>query len=396
MQFALKSNQTYTTSMFVSYYFLQYFGFGALYPFLTVYLTKQGLSGSQLGILISIPPVIMIFAQPFWGILADYTKKTKLILFFTILCSAIIGYVLHLIDHYVMLIVGIGLLSFFQSSMIPLTDSITVSYVQKVKYDYGFFRLWGSVGFAVSVFIVGRISESYGLTVIFYTYSLTLFVCALLTYQFPIEGDNAKINLKDGVSELIKIPKFTLFLLATFLVYGPVFSNGSYFGLFITNQGGTLAGVGTAFLIAAGSEAPIMKMANQWIRKVGVLKILLISSAIALLRWTFYYFEPPLYLVYFSTIAQGFANGLGIPAALQYVTEIVPSKMRITAISLYTTVGAGVGSWFCIFVGGFILEKYTVSSVYGFFSLLGFLGCILIFMINLLEKNKRVAIRDRL
>nr|WP_263323346.1 MFS transporter [Neobacillus sp. Marseille-Q6967] len=388
----LNRSQTYITTMFVLYYFLQYFGFGALYPFLTVYLTELGLSGSQLGFIISIPPVVMIFAQPFWGILADYTKKPQLILFLTILCAVTVGYLLNLIDHYAALLVGIGLLSFFQSSMIPLTDSITLSYVQKVKYDYGFIRLWGSVGFAVSVFIVGRVSENFGLTIIFYIYSTILLIAALLTFQFPKEGETAKVNLKEGISELVKIPKFTLFLLATFLIYGPVFSNNSYFGLFITNIGGTLAGVGIAFLIAAGSEAPIMKFANGWIRRVGVLKILLISSFIALLRWTFYYFEPPLFFVYFSTIAQGLANGLGIPAALQYVTDIVPPKVRITAISLYTTVGAGLGSWFCIFVGGFILEKYNIAAVYGFFCMLGFLGCTLVCCIYLLGKKKKISI----
>lgn len=396
MQLALKKNDNYIKSMFVLYYFLQFFGFGALYPFLTIYLTGLGVTGSQLGILISIPPVIMIFAQPFWGILADNTKKPQLILFITILCSAVIGYILHLVDSYAALLLVIGLLSFFQSSMIPLTDSITLSYVQKVKSSYGFFRLWGSVGFAISVFIVGKFSEVFGLTIIFSVYAIVLFLAALLTLQFPRESEITKVKFKEGISELIKIPKFTLFLLATFLVFGPIYSNASYFGLFITNIGGTLAGVGLAFLMAAGSEAPIMKFANVWIKKAGVLKIFLISSSIALLRWILYYFEPPLFFVYLSTIAQGFASGLGIPAALQYVIDIVPAKVRITAISLYTTVGTGLGSWFCIFVGGFILEKYNVAAVYGFFSLLSILGCTLVFWINILEKSKKVNVLQKL
>ncbi|MDF0726481.1 MFS transporter [Cytobacillus sp. S13-E01] len=101
------------------------------------------------------------------------------------------------------------------------------------------------------------------------------------------------------------------------------------------------------------------------------------------------FFEPSLYLVFATIIAQGFSVGLFIPAALQYVRDISPSSVRVTAVSLYSAVGNGLGSWFSTFVGGMILDAYDINHVYLFYSLLTFSGLLLLIVIMLIDRKKR-------
>ncbi|MFC3883279.1 MFS transporter [Bacillus songklensis] len=388
MQLALNKEKGYTKAVFVLFYFLVFFGIGGLFPLLSVYLSDVvGLSGAEVGTIMSISPVVMIFIQPLWGMIADYTQKPRLVLTLTLMGTGMVGYFFSFIEQYAAFLVIAALLAFFQSSIIPISDSIALNYVQKANGNYGAIRLWGAIGFAVSVLVVGRLAETFGLKIIFYVFAVVLFLAALFAWQLPKESQTLKVNLREDVSRLVKMPKFMLFLLATFLIFGPIYANNFYFSLYITGLGGTLTGVGLAFLFAAGSEAPFMKFASSWIQKLGILHILLLSSFIALVRWTLYFFEPSLTIVYATTILQGFSTGLFIPAALQYVRDLAPTNVRATAVSLYAAMGNGLGSWFCTFLGGLMLEKYTVSTVYGFFSVLTLVGCALTFFIKNLEKG---------
>jgi PPP family 3-phenylpropionic acid transporter len=388
MQIALNKEKSFVKTVFICFYFLIFFGIGGLFPLLSIYLTEViGLSGAKVGVIMSVSPVIMIFIQPLWGMIADYTQKPRLVLTMTLIGTAIAGYFFSFVEHYGALIVMAALLAFFQSSIIPISDSITLNYVQKVNGNYGSIRLWGAIGFAISVLLVGRLAEAFGLQVIFYVFAIVLLLAAMFAWQLPRESQTMKVNLREGMATLLKMPKFMLFLMVTFLIFGPIFANNFYFSLYIADMGGTLTGIGIAFLLAAGSEAPFMKFAGSWIQRTSALHILLLSSVMALVRWVLYFLEPPLFMVYGTTILQGFSIGLFIPAALQHVRDLAPAHVRATAVSLYAAVGNGIGTWFCTFCGGLILENYSISSVYGFFGFLTLSGCILLFFIAKMEKR---------
>ncbi|GMB09846.1 MFS transporter [Thermolongibacillus altinsuensis] len=364
--------------VFQAFYFLMFFSFGSLFPLLSVYLKEVvGLSGTEIGMIMSISPIVMIFIQPLWGMVSDYTQKPVLILSISLIGTALFGLLYSFAHSYVPLLVIAALLAVMQSGIVPLSDSITLHYVQKANENYGSIRLWGAIGFAVAVPIAGQLAEWFQLRFIFYLFFLLLLVSSLLAWKLPKEQSNTKANIRQGIRELARIPSFLLFLFTTFLVFGPIYANNFYFGVLITDLGGTLAGVGFAFLLAAGSEAPFMKFADSIIRRYGMMNVLLIASILACLRWLLYFFEPPLSVVYATTIVQGASVGLFIPAALQYVRDLTPEHVRTTAVSLYSTVGNGLGSWFCTFVGGYIFEHFSIEHVYLFFAVLTLAGIII-------------------
>ncbi|MBM7606124.1 PPP family 3-phenylpropionic acid transporter [Metabacillus crassostreae] len=356
---------------FYLYYFFIFFGFGSLFPLLSVYLNDViGLTGSQIGTIMSLSPVIMILVQPLWGVLSDMTQRPTYLLTIALIFTAIFGLVYSYVANYSWIIIIAILLAITQSALIPLSDSIAMNYVQKTKAQYGSIRLWGAVGFAVSVLIVGWISDLTNLSIIFYGFSITLVIACVFAWRLPKENQSMKISIKDGLKELSNVPRYFIFLFVTFLVLGPILANNIYFGILISEVGGGLTGIGIAFLLAAGSEAPFMKVAGRMIAKMGIIKIIILATIVSALRWFLYFIEPPLYVIYLSTIAQGFSVGLFIPAAIQYVRDLAPKKVGATAISLYSAIGNGLGNWFCTFVGGLIMEAYTVMHVYLFFGCL--------------------------
>lgn len=364
------------------YFFFVYFGLGGLFPLLTVYLQDDiQLSGAQIGVITSIGPVVMILVQPLWGMLSDYTKQPKIILTICSVGAGLSGLTYVFAEEYLLFVMIASLVAIFQSAVIPLSDSIAMNYVKRHGGDYGKIRMWGAVGFAIAVWVMGNLSDIFGLQVIFYGFAAVLFTSAFFSSGMPNEQTTLKVDVRGGMKKLLKVDGFVLFLLITFLVYGPIMANNFYFGILIQFVGGTLAGVGFAFLLAAGSEVPFMRWAGAWIQKRGILIVLFAAAFISGLRWLFYALGPDPVWIYVTTIMQGFSIGLFVPAALQYVTDIAPDEVKATAVAIYAAVGNGVGAFFFSMSAGLLIDFHSILAVYLFYGGMTMLGAFLLFIL---------------
>ncbi|MBU8878374.1 MFS transporter [Bacillus sp. FJAT-29790] len=378
------------------FYLFTFFGVGSLYPLLSVYLSEvENLNGYQIGTIMSISPIMMIFFQPLWGMISDKTNSPIRILTINTFIAGFFGLGYMAFSGYYWIFLVAVSIAMFQSAIIPISDSVSLKYTSKVNANYGNIRLFGSLGFGLAVFLMGRLSE-HNPKVIFLSFFLSFLLASLMAKKMPTEKNPSKKNLFAGVKELLSLKKFLLFLALTFLIFGPNLANNAYFGLFIENSGGTYAGIGVAFLIAVLSEIPFMKAAGSWIHRFGLLQIATIAGAASLFRWLLYFTEPSLWLIYTTAVIQGFSIGLFIPASLQYLRKITPVHIAATAITLYSAIGNGLGNWFCTFVGGMIYEEFSIYFVYLFFSLLTFIGILLNLWLLKMEKGsvvKRLAAR---
>lgn len=378
------------------FYLLAFFGFGSLYPLLSVYLSEvEKLNGYQIGTIMSISPIIMIFFQPLWGMAADKTNAPIRILTLTTMIAAIsaLGF-LTFSGYYWVFFVAVCV-AFFQSAIIPISDSMSIKYTSKVKINYGNIRLFGSLGFGVAVFLMGRLSEI-NPKVIFVAFFLSLLIASSFALKMPSEKGSGNRNLLGGVKEIMTHKKFLIFLGITFLIFGPNLGNNNYFGLFIEHRGGTYTGIGIAFLIAVLSEIPFMRVAGHWIHRLGLLQVTVIAGAVSIARWLLYFTEPSLWIIYSTAVLQGFSIGLFIPAGLQYIKEITPGHITVTGITLYSAIGNGLGNWFCTFLGGIIYEEFNVYTLYLFYGFLSFIGLLLcLWLINEEKKNANVAVAKR-
>ncbi|MGG3943922.1 MFS transporter [Peribacillus psychrosaccharolyticus] len=377
---------------FKGFYLFSFFAVGSLTPLLSVYLSEvEKMNGYQIGTIMSAGPIAMMIMQPIWGMVCDWSGKPAKILSLTTLLAGVLALGYLFIHDYQWLVIIAIILAVFQSAIIPVSDGISLQYATRVKANYGNLRLYGSLGFALAVFIMGRLAETtIGLSIIFYSFFITLVISAYLALRLPEEPQSmAKPNLIFGVKELLSIKRFLVFLTITFLIFGPNLANNVYYGLFIEDRGGTYTGIGIAFLLAVLSEIPFMRAAGSWVKKIGLLPIVLIAAFSSLLRWALYYFEPSLNLVYFTSVMQGLSIGLFVPAGLQYLRKIVPVHIMVTAITFYSAIGNGLGNWFSTFTAGIIMEKADIYTVYLFFAVLSLFGVILtLWLIWLERKNK--------
>lgn len=375
-----------------SFYFFFFFGIGALYTLLPLYMKQFAISGTQLGTIMAIGPVISILFQPVWGMVCDRFHAEHKVLRGTLIGAALIALAFPWIHGFIAFLLLFGGIQFFQSAILPITDSIALSYVLKRGGDYGHIRLFGAVGFAVAVWLAGNLAEREGLVVIFYMYALSFFLCFLFVRQFPETVREKSGSVWSGMGKLIRLPKYVIFLGATFLIFGPINGNNYYFSLLYLKIGGTLAGVGTAFLLFAGSEAPIMKVTGRLVRRFGILPVLLVSGLISALRWGWYGTGPTAFWVLALFFIQGISVGLFLPAAAIFIRRHAPQEVQVTAQGIYSSFGNGLGTMAASFMGGVLYERQGIFSTYLYFSLSSVIGSALLLILILLPtQNKEIS-----
>ncbi|EJL38928.1 MULTISPECIES: MFS transporter [Brevibacillus] len=366
-------------------YLFVYYGFGAFSPLITQYYNSISLTGTQIGLISAVAPIVSIVAQPMWGLFCDRFQIRKTVLILTLVASGLAGLFFVGVSSFAFVFLLYLILSFFQSAVIPISDSLALGYAKKNGLQFGDIRLWGAVGFALAAFVTGLLVEQWGPSVLFYSYCLALLIAMLFLLRVPDESEETsrfRVGMLAGMRDLLRLPRYLLFLLASFCVLGAVNANNIWFSLFYQEIGGTVAGVGLAFLLFAGSEAPFMKLAGVFVRRWGLELTLLLAAVCGAARWLWYSSAPSTTFVIAMFFIQGISVGFYLATAAQFVRENTPPSLQVTALAIFFSVGGGLGTMLCNLVAGWIKDSYSTLGIYLFFGIITVIGIIPLVLIT--------------
>ena len=105
-----------------AFYLFFYAAGAALIPFLPVYYEDLGLSGSQIGLLTGLPPLVMLFGASLWSALADATQRHRAIMALGILGAVASTLMLSQAQAFLWLPPLIIAQAFFAAPIVPLAD----------------------------------------------------------------------------------------------------------------------------------------------------------------------------------------------------------------------------------------------------------------------------------
>src|SRR5215216_488303 len=151
-------------------YCFYYMALGAYIPFINLYYERLGLSGVQIGTLAALPVLITATITFLWAAIADAFRLHRIILQMAFLLAAFVVYLLSQAKHFVALIPWVFAYAIVTSPINPLLDSNALEVAKEHERSYGRLRVWGSVGWAVSTWLVGLVIEARSIRWFFYSY----------------------------------------------------------------------------------------------------------------------------------------------------------------------------------------------------------------------------------
>lgn len=363
-------------------YFFIYCPLGIICPLIGQYLSAIGFSGTQVGIITSLGTGTAILAGLFWGRIYSNSRRKKLILAGMCLAAAIMGLFSMTTESFAVYAFIYSVMYFFQGPAYGISDAFILSKSER----FSAIRATGAFGFAFAVFIAGQYAEHCGLKGIFFMYAATFAVAAILvlTESEPPYYKEEKEKIKIG--ELFKNKAFVRLLIAVFFLMGTGVANNTYFGYLFREQGGDVGGIGLAFLLMAGSEAPFMAITPKLSKKLGSEKLILAAMLLTVVRFGFYAAGPSCAILLFTFFLQGMTNGIALVEVIKCFGKIAGERFSDMAISVYYAVGNNMSVIVCTFLGGIILDAAGAKAVYLFFAAFNFIAVIL-FAVLVMHKD---------
>lgn len=259
----MKNKSLFSALMF------SYFASSAVFlPYFTLYLSKS-FSFSEIGILMAITPMAMIIFQPFWARISDKlgTKRTLLLTLSGVLLSTM-G-LIFACSFFEFLIV-LSLYAFCTTPILSLIDRIILTNHSK---QYGRIRLWGSIGYGVSIFLSG-LFKSYILGFwSFIIHILTLFVTLLITIKIsnPQSIKEAhKVNKKSEKKGYFyyKNKKFIVMMFSSLIIGMTMKANDTFFAVGLSNLSVSDFWLGSSWIFGIIPEIIVFYLLDKHAKRI--------------------------------------------------------------------------------------------------------------------------------
>ncbi|APW42293.1 MFS transporter [Rhodoferax saidenbachensis] len=343
---------------------------GFFNPYLPLWLKDLGLGLFAISLLTSVQAATRLFAPYGWGWLSDHTGERVKLLRYGATAALLVSAGLWF-DFGVWWLAAVLLLMFTHtSSMMPMSEAAMAHLVSNGgAFDakrYGRVRLWGSLGFLVTVFVAGGWFERYGMRHFPAWTALTLLAVVASVWSLPdlkeaVHPHAAKVSVWPILQQR---PVQWLFASLFFHVLSHM---GMYvfFSLYLDSLGYSKSMIGVLWAVSVIVEIAWFFTQSRWLPLLSLTAWLVVCAGVMALRMGITASAAsvlPLLLLAQTLHALTFAAHHSVCIAL--LSHHFPGQLRGRGQALYTVIGYGFPGVIGGILGGVLSTKYGLASVF--------------------------------
>ncbi|MDT4817695.1 putative 3-phenylpropionic acid transporter [compost metagenome] len=345
----------------LSSFYLFYFSLlGATAPFLGLYFAHLGFSAARIGELLAIPMLMRCVAPNLWGWLGDRSGRRLDIVRFGAFCTLVTFSLIFVSHSYAWLALIMALHAFFWHAVLPQFEVITLAHLKEQAARYSQVRLWGSIGFILTVIGLGALFEAFSLDL--YPWALVFIMGGIVLSSFWVP--NATPQARPDVAEQggflaqLRQPGVLAFYLCVGLMQ---LSHGPYYSfqtIYLESLGYSRGLIGQLWALGVVAEVLLFLVMARILARYSVRVVLLASFLIAALRWLLLgNFADQLPVLLFAQLLHAFTFGSFHAAAIHFVQRRFGPRQQGQSQALYAAL-AGIGGAL-----GALYSGYSWSSL---------------------------------
>ena len=361
----------------LSTFYLFYFALlGAIVPFWGLFLKSEGFDEVTIGTLMAVLMGTRIVAPNLWGWLADRSGQRLRIIRLGALMTLVAfsgAFWAETFWHWALLMFGF---SFFWNAVLPQFEVITLHALGSDRHGYSRVRLWGSVGFILTVLGLGWLFDWLAieaLVPILWGLMLLVWLAALWVRAPAIKQQLGPSQ--SGFWETLKRPEVQGFFLVCLLIqlsHGPYYS---FYSIYISEQGYDNSQIGLLWALGVIAEVLLFVVMPRLLRRTGLRRMLLLGMAICCLRWLMIaLLADQLWAVLLAQTLHAVTFGCLHAAGIALVHHFFPAQCQGQGQALYSSFGFGVGGALGAFLSGLIWSHFDGSVMFLFAAIAALLG----------------------
>lgn len=344
-------------------FFLSFLPLGMIFPYLVVELQQKNIV--EMGLLLSLPSMMIMVTAPIWGMIADWIGNWTFVLR-TATLMGLIGLTMlwGLDSHWSMW--GMLLYSIGWAPIGPIIDALALEELEHPSVahrSYGGLRLWGSIGYMAGVLSVGITQLFLPVSALFFglcSSGVFLLVAFLLPApkRLPQTPGRKALKMLFGNFELLWI------LICAGLHFSVHLANSNF--LLKHLQYRHLDDIWASISISIGVivEVVVLLYGKRLLNHYSPIWLFRVAVLLAIPRWIVMATSTDPWFLTAAQASHGITFGLFWIAAVQLVKIQTPPTLAATGQSLLGAAVGGVGATVGIYCASLIVQHYNTEMFY--------------------------------
>jgi PPP family 3-phenylpropionic acid transporter len=348
------------------FYFFYFGSVGALVPYWSLYLHHLGFDAKTIGELIAIVMATKIIAPNLWGWLAAHTGYHVTLVRISSLLAMICFAGVLLRQDYLWLVMVMVTFSFFWNAALPQFEATTLAHLGQQAYRYSQIRLWGSIGFIITVSLFGWLlkSISIGLLPILL---LGLFSGIWLSSLWVPEKTNTVVPTNtESFYQILRRPTTIALLAVGFLMqvsHGPYYT---FYSLYLENHGYDRDIIGQLWALGVVAEVGLFLVMHRLLTRFSLSRLLIFSLSLAALRWLVIGLAVnSLLILMLAQLLHAASFGMHHGVSMQLIRRYFADHQQGQAQALYGSLGFGAGGAMGSLISGYVWQMGAQFSYWG-------------------------------
>ena len=348
------------------FYFCYFAALGSLIPYWGLYLKQLGFDAVAIGELMAIPMATKIVAPYVWGWIADRLGHRMAVVRLGSLLTSIIFLGVFWLNGFWELGLTMALFSFFWNAVLPQFEAVTFNHLGTRVDRYARIRVWGSVGFIITVLILGIAVDLRGpavvLPVLFGIYLSIWFSSLLIRDPDPQPHPEEQ----PPISTILRKPPVIAFFLVCFLLQAGHGTYYAFFSIFMEEVGYSKTLIGQLWAIGVVAEVVVFLFMHRLLQRFGARKVLIASLFLAVLRWLLIgMFPQQLGLLLVAQILHAATFGTFHASAIHLVHHYFTGRHQGRGQALYSSLSFGAGGAIGSLYSGFLWNSAGPAVAFG-------------------------------
>jgi PPP family 3-phenylpropionic acid transporter len=326
-------------------FFFAYYGFiGVFSPYASLYFADRGMTAAQIGVLMSLIQVMRIVGPNLWGWVADRSQKRVQVLRITALAALTAFSGMFFGQTFAQFFAVMIAINMFTSAQGPLSEALMLSEMRGDLTHYGRVRLWGSVGFILTVTAAGHLLDRLGIGLMPWIALAMLGIVLAASFRMKEAAYVPAQQNTPSVTAILRQKDVIAFFSSTFLMLAAHAALYAFYSLYLAQLGYSNTVIGIMWSVGVVAEIVFFFYQAPLFRRFGIQAMMMISLLIAVIRFLMIGFcAESLFWLLIAQILHAASFGMHHSASVAMLQRWFSGPLQARGQALFFSISYGLG-----------------------------------------------------
>ncbi len=317
---------------------------GVFLPYFALYLKSLSFSAWDIGVLMSQMQLMRLFAPYLWSIVADRHGHRIDIIRLSGCLSLLAFLPVFFSTSFTVLLAALAMLSFFWVAAAPLFETLIFDHLRENAARYSRIRLWGSIGYIVTVLATGALLDRLPLPSLLWLLLAMLALVVVFGFVVPEAPIYHAHGETPAIGAVLRQSRVRALLASSFAMWAAHGPLNIFYAIYLSGHGYSKSLIGGLVCLGVVAEIAVFYFMARIMRHFSLRTILLACFVAAALRFVMIgWGVDRLSLLVPAQLMHGLTFGAFHSATISAINRWFPGCTRTRGQALLGSIGTGAG-----------------------------------------------------